>query len=521
MNPLRSKIQSFDFAWWEMVLMRAFFAWVMLKAFPGRMDFGGQPYPVGLARYFDLTFLSNPGIFGWLHWIFVAGLVFYVGGRGLALALPVLTLLLSLVGALRNSQGATEHSFQIIALVALAQSLWYCRALRFGLPLALAVLWPMRAAPSAPLKACAAAACIGLGWWLWRIAESKWLPAPVRRTSLENHRIGTFFALQAVVAVYVTCGLSKVITSGFIGWIANARNFPLQLIKNERSDYYNTLAAAAVETTGGITEFFHVLPRLAEEAMRATPAVGAVLLGAALLLELGTWTALLSRGWAALVGLLLIMFHLSVSQLMKLNFEENMRVLLIFFVNPPYWIVRFAKIVRRAPDAAPAPADASPARGRLHAAFRFAPAAGLTLLLLALRENYPFSHFPMYSSLASYTYYIYISGSDGNPLPIVSLAGVRTDFLKKIYNRELEKVREELKKSGRNSRATIRQLTADQRHPAAETTLDWLLKNCSEPGRQQIEPLRPLRITQVELFLDQGRVRENQFAFDERQRQPP
>ena len=33
----------------------------------------------------------------------------------------------------------------------------------------------------------------------------------------------------------------------------------------------------------------------------------------------------------------------------------------------------------------------------------------LTAFSLILKENYPFSHLPMYSSFSNYTYYVYIS----------------------------------------------------------------------------------------------------------------
>ena len=77
-------------------------------------------------------------------------------------------------------------------------------------------------------------------------------------------------------------------------------------------------------------------------------------------------------------------------------------------------------------------------------------------------------------------------------------------------------MREQLKKSDPASFTGYEFMSLEQRRPAAESTLEWLLENCNEPRRQQIEPLRPLRFTQVELFLDQGTVREKQFAFDER-----
>ena len=46
---------------------------------------------------------------------------------------------------------------------------------------------------------------------------------------------------------------------------------------------------------------------------------------------------------------------------------------------------------------------------------RFRCLAVMVLLGLTLRENYPFSHFPMYSTFSSRTYFIYLSNSAGEP----------------------------------------------------------------------------------------------------------
>ncbi len=40
----------------------------------------------------------------------------------------------------------------------------------------------------------------------------------------------------------------------------------------------------------------------------------------------------------------------------------------------------------------------------------------MALLCLVLRENYPFSNFPMYSSFSSRTYYLYLTDAEGQAL---------------------------------------------------------------------------------------------------------
>lgn len=58
----------------------------------------------------------------------------------------------------------------------------------------------------------------------------------------------------------------------------------------------------------------------------------------------------------------------------------------------------------------------------------------MTLLCLGLRENYPFSHFPMYSSFSTRTYYLYLVDAAGQPLRTGEF-GLSTSGLKKIFDR--------------------------------------------------------------------------------------
>src|SRR5690349_5590694 len=65
---------------------------------------------------------------------------------------------------------------------------------------------------------------------------------------------------------------------------------------------------------------------------------------------------------------------------------------------------------------------------------RFPCLTVMVLLGLVLRENYPFSHFPMYSAFSRRTYFIYLSNSAGEPRKTRDL-GVSGSALKKIFDR--------------------------------------------------------------------------------------
>src|SRR6185436_19337014 len=118
---------------WELLLMRVAFAWLLWRLLPAGVPFATQPFPTGVARLLDLTFLADAGTFSALRAGAGAGLALYALGVA-----PVLTLLwpaalLTACGALENSQGATGHHLQLPCLVALGQWCVYAAdALRTG-----------------------------------------------------------------------------------------------------------------------------------------------------------------------------------------------------------------------------------------------------------------------------------------------------------------------------------------------------------------------------------------------------
>lgn len=57
----------------------------------------------------------------------------------------------------------------------------------------------------------------------------------------------------------------------------------------------------------------------------------------------------------------------------------------------------------------------------------------MTLLCLVLRENYPFSQFPMYSSFSRKSYYLYLTTAQGEEIPTQPFA-LSNSGLRKIYD---------------------------------------------------------------------------------------
>lgn len=62
----------------------------------------------------------------------------------------------------------------------------------------------------------------------------------------------------------------------------------------------------------------------------------------------------------------------------------------------------------------------------------------MMVLCLLLRENYPFSNFPMYSSFTHHTYYLYLADARGEAIRTRQF-GLSSSALKKIFDRARRK----------------------------------------------------------------------------------
>lgn len=282
---------------WEWAVMRAGFALVAWLDFLDRQPFSypGQPVPVGLAKIFDLTWLNHP----WAYPAFVGaaaiGLAAYALGRGLAIALPVLTLLHTLMRTYENSQGSIHHSHHLITLVLLAQTV-----------VVLAARWRLlrgrRKGPEGGDDAPGGA------------AERSWL---------------LYYTQGAVAATYVVAALSKAINSKLM-WIWNSPYVAFDFVKAQRQQYYKLLDPQFAGDTA------------AAEWVLSHPMLSRIGFGGAFFLELFALVALKSRPWAFWTGLALIALHRGIFWIMHLRFHNSELVLLIFFLNLPYWIWRFS-----------------------------------------------------------------------------------------------------------------------------------------------------------------------------------
>lgn len=277
--------------WWQPIR----FEWTALELFVMRLGFAAlafwnikwetrpfttQKFPNGLAHFIDFTWLADPPPSLFVQGAVIAFLALYVIGILPALGLLPLAFFSVSIGTLLNSQGAINHSWQLVTMMGLAQLIVYT--------------WPR-------------------GKWEWSL---------LLKPDLERHRQAAWAALIVIAASYVVCGVVKLENSDGM-WLHRAPWLAVQLYKTHYSAFYDTLQMPP-EWLQNVTEILVQNPNLAR-----------LVFGAGLFIELAGFVILINRRWAFIGGLAIIALHLSISKIMSLNFEAHMLAVLIYCVNLP------------------------------------------------------------------------------------------------------------------------------------------------------------------------------------------
>lgn len=275
----------------EGFIARLCFAALALSMMWGlKFPFESQNVPTGLAHFVDLTFLSKPGVMTWVTWAFAVLCLPYVVGRGLAVVLPLLTLIHCSVFAYFNSQGFKSHGNQIISLILLAQ------------------------------------ACVVVFFAAHRWIKGRPFPLRAGRTR-DSYLI--YYSQVVIAGVYMTSVVSKLDVSNF-RWIHNLPNMAVQLVKTHRQEFYSNPAKSGITRDAEVPTARWMLDH---------PNQTRLLLGAGLLLEALCFLVLANRGWALVIGLSITAMHLIIGWLMRLYFDFNVYASLIFLINLPFWVV--------------------------------------------------------------------------------------------------------------------------------------------------------------------------------------
>lgn len=293
----------------EAFCLRLALAFVFWQALQARVFLDTLPHPQGLATIEWL----HP-VFAWLgnadHWNLVkfvvpALLAWYVCGWAQFLPLTVLTLIHILQRTLFASQGATHHGHQLLTQVFFAQAV---------------VAWTL-------------VCCRWTGL-------HRWWTVPGSHTAIWRA------VLVVVASAYVTAAGYKLIASRG-RWLFRSHHLSAQVVKTYRQNYYNDLDPQFL--VGGPSlppsradpandRYRHPIPVQAEW-IRRYPSPARVFFGFGLLLEAFAFLAAFNRGLAFVFGVALVLFHLLVLALMRLDFPLNVATVWVVLVNPAGWLV--------------------------------------------------------------------------------------------------------------------------------------------------------------------------------------
>ncbi len=310
-SKLTALFKPAEFSACELLVMRLLFALVVWNVIPERLNLHEQAAPVGSAKWFgiDFTFLSDPAILDLLRWTLVGALGLYCCGRLLFVALPYMLFITVSCGTLINSQKAATHGTQIVALCVMVQCAWHLYA-------------------------------------TFKHHRSG-LPAASRR--LMEGRMAIWYTQQMIAAAYIVTAITKWIAKG--SWIPDSRFFPLQIVKSQKMEYYNTLKPPeqAPGSYGIISETLAPVALWMEKILMSSPAWAPVLLAPGFLLELLAVMLLAGRKIGGAYALALIIFHLTIAEMMRLDFEYHVYVLLIYFAGIAFWAARGIEAIKWPP----------------------------------------------------------------------------------------------------------------------------------------------------------------------------
>lgn len=275
----------------EWLLMRVSFSALVLWTLndPHPFDYPGQPAPVGVARWVDLSWLHREGMFHVVLGAAATLCVLYILGRGLTIVLPLLTALHVAVWTYFDSQGSTHHGLQLVSMVLLAQT---------------------------------------------QVVLCRW------RASAESLRASLWYYSRGMVLFsYCASALTKTIDTRGL-WVWRSKYLPIELVKSWRMEYLDKFNPAFA---GDPTAAFW---------LQQHPLTAQIIFGSGFFLELFAFLGLRDRVWSALVGTLIVLMHFSIGWLMQLEFENHQWLCLIFLINLPGWVLLLRKPESRALPAA-------------------------------------------------------------------------------------------------------------------------------------------------------------------------
>ncbi len=343
-------------------ILRLLLAVALFWFFPPFYLDARQPEPVGLAHWFDLTWISAPGVFAIYRAVFFFFLLLLVSGFALPVTLPLVTLMHILPATLHNSQGFTFHGNQIMSLTLLGlsvMSIWLATTRRMTLlpksvpPARWALMLLIVAALSAALfyfekqyrlTGLGSLVCASLGLTSLSADATGWVNlfvfipafialAVVPSLLMRGAESADFFAngwflltAQFVIAgAYLISVFSKFIRSDGM-WLFNSHYVALDFVKTLRQNYYSSLDPQ-----------YAADPPAYVVMMMNNPFFTAIFFDIGVLLETAMIFLIGHRKWTCALGIVLIFMHYVIAGMMNLFFPTHVAMLTVFWVLP--WLL--------------------------------------------------------------------------------------------------------------------------------------------------------------------------------------
>ncbi len=144
--------------------------------------------------------------------------------------------------------------------------------------------------------------------------------------NLRKYRV--LFSVQMVAAGYTLAGIAKLRASG-LGWAFDIPEFALQVFKNHFFLYADSGMSTHFDRGYAIASF-----------LLSEPVLGTMLLEIALVLEAACLVVLIGWRIRMLWGVALMLMHLGIAYIMGIGISAIAFPMVIFFINPVFWVAR-------------------------------------------------------------------------------------------------------------------------------------------------------------------------------------
>jgi len=279
-----------DWSTTELDVMRVGLGFVVIRMFSGIQTFrpsGEAPFPVGIARLLDLRWAASRYAVRWMQYGAYAAALCYAAGLVVPFALLFLAAAALVEVSFRSSYGAVNHGQHLLAVVLVAQA-------------AAMALWNAAAQ------------------WDWNLSHV---------LADSQQATAVWWAIQAIVCVYFTSGLSKLLNTD-AHWIR--RSPALLLSAYGRIDTDEMVAKGGWQTSRRSDALISWL------FDRAT--LAQAVFAAGLFVELAAPIGLLGKIALTGIGIALIALHKGNRVLLGLPFPEFQWLVFIYLVNLPQFL---------------------------------------------------------------------------------------------------------------------------------------------------------------------------------------